>query len=759
VLLALGRLIGRSPLRFVAVWVVLVVAGFAGASGAVGEGLFGRLQAGDAPQVQSEARTGQRVLAESSPGGGTAQLLLDRVDPRSPVVRSAVGGAATELEGLPDVLAVRSPYTPSPGGAPADPATSPFVSRDGRALLVTVQLRRDLGTERERTVTADVTARLDAVAGRVPGAVGLTGSVRGIVDEINRQVPRDLRTGEVVALPASLLVMILVFGGFLAAGLPLLGAVASIAGALAALLGFSYLIDLDSSVVSVVSVLGLGLCIDYGLLLTSRYREELRAGADGALERTLATAGRTVLFSGLTVAVSLAGLLLFNATILRAIGAAGVSVVVVALLVALTLVPALLVLAGTRLIRPGITQRLPILRRLGRRLGDVAPEQGMFSRLAAAIQRQPVIPFVGVLTVLLVAALPVLQLRLVSSGVALLPTSSPTRSLFDQVGARFPAANAAPVTVVSLWPPGRLQQWAADTGVAAVPGVTGVEPVRVQENDGRRVSVLGVRVAGARTVGGLTVPDPASDQARAVVGAIQARKPAVEPIWVTGQAAFVDDFLDDVRARAPYAAAVVVLATFVLLFLLTGSVLVPLKALVLVVVSLGASFGVLVWGFQQGHLAGPLDFTSSGGIETAIPVILVALGFGLSMDYEVFLLARIKELRDAGLPNDEAVAAGLQRSGRIITSAALIIVVVFAGFAAGELLVIKETGVGLAVTVAIDATLVRLVLVPAAMTLLGEWNWWAPRPLRRLHDRWALREGDRAPVLVPAAEPVDQAEH
>jgi RND superfamily putative drug exporter len=202
----------------------------------------------------------------------------------------------------------------------------------------------------------------------------------------------------------------------------------------------------------------------------------------------------------------------------------------------------------------------------------------------------------------------------------------------------------------------------------------------------------------------------------------------------------VNDFLDDITTNGPRAFAVVVLATFVLLFLLTGSVLVPVKALLLNVVSLGAAFGILVWGFQQGHLEGLMGFRSSGGIEIGIPVILVALGFGLSMDYEVFLLSRIKEFHDAGMSNDEAVAAGLQRTGRIITSAALIIVIVFAGFAAGELLVIKETGLGLAVTVAVDATLVRLVLVPAAMTLLGEWNWWAPRPLRRLHSRWAVRE-------------------
>jgi putative drug exporter of the RND superfamily len=747
VLRALGRLISRHPLRFLAAWVVLVVAGFLAASGAFGEGLFDRLQPGDAPQVQSRSRTGQQLLNETAPGGPTAQLLLDDVDPRAAAVRAEVTRAEGDLRRRPEVLQVRSPYagvpgTPGTAGAAARPglAASPLVSGDGRALLVTVQLRRDLDPAAEKAALTAVTARLQAVGAGLPSARVLAGSTPAVVDEINRQVAVDLRTGEAVALPASLLVMVVVFGGFLAAGLPIAGAIASIAGALAALLGFSYRIDLDSSVVSVVTVLGLGLCIDYGLLLTSRYREELRAAPDGALERTLATAGRTVLFSGLTVAVSLSGLMLFTATLLRAIGAAGVSVVVVALVVALTLVPALLALAGPRLVRPGVPQRLPLLRRVGRRLGDVAPERGVFTALAARIQRRPAVPLLGVLAVLVLAALPALQLRLVSSGIALLPRSSPSRQLFDQVAARFPAANAPAVTLVSRWPPDRLALWAQEENLRQLPGVIALDPVRVQAHGGDSASVLGIRVTGTRSVGGVVVPDPASDQARAVVRAIQAREPLAEPLWVTGQAAFVDDFLDDVRTKAPLAASVVVVGTFVLLFLLTGSLLVPLKALLLNVVSLGASFGVLVWGFQQGHLEGVLGFTSTGGIETAIPVLIVALGFGLSMDYEVFLLARIKELRDRGVPNDAAVAGGLQRSGRIITSAALIVVVVFAGFAAGELLVIKQTGVALAVTVAVDATLVRLVLVPAAMTLLGEWNWWAPGPLRRLHARWALRE-------------------
>jgi RND superfamily putative drug exporter len=486
--------------------------------------------------------------------------------------------------------------------------------------------------------------------------------------------------------------------------------------------------------------MGLGLCIDYGLLLVSRYREELRlhgdldggrepdrAALDAALERTLASAGRTVLFSAVTVAISLSGLMFFRAAILRAIGAAGVSVVVVALLVALTLVPALLGVFGARLARPGLTQRIWGVRRMTRRLGDVAPEHGNFSRLAHAVQRRPALVVLAVVAVLLVAGSPVLSMHLANSGYQMLPASAPERQLFETVADRFPAAADPPILVVSTEPVADLARWAQDVA-AHVPGVASTDPPREVGTGTDRVSTVGVRA---------TAGDRGPDVDR-LARTLQER--AGPDRYVTGFAAQNAAFLDDIRSRAALAVAVVVLATFVLLFLMTGSVLVPAKALVMNTVSLGASFGVLVWVFQEGHLEGPLRFTSTGGIDTLIPAIVLAFAFGLSMDYEVFLLSRIKELRDAGASNDQAVALGLQRSGRIITSAALVVVLVFAGFATGQLLVIKEMGIALAVAVAVDATLVRMLLVPATMTLLGEWNWWAPAPLRRLHARFGVRE-------------------
>lgn len=742
---ALGRLIARKARWFLVAWLVAVVAGFGAASGAFGnEALFDRLQAGDAPQVPGESTTGRELLAASDTTGTVLQLLVDDTDPQDPALRGLVTGARPGLAAIDHVQSVVDPYL-GPAGTP-----SPLVSTDGRAFLVVVTLAPDLTRSVQRTTLDIVTQRLDALGAQVtaaaPGATTTVGGVQTLVDEINGKVGSDLRKGETIALPLSLLVMVLVFGGLLAAGLPIVGANASIGGGLATLLGFSYVIDLDSSVPSVVSVLGLGLCIDYGLLLVSRYREELRrlhardglgpdespgaAALEGALEHTLGTAGRTILFSGITVAVSLAGLLLMNASILRAVGAAGVSVVVVALLVALTLVPALVAVSGDRLIRPGVVHRVPLLDRLARRLGDVAPAEGAFSRLARRVQRRPLVVILAVAAVLVVAAVPVLSMRLVSSGVKMLPPNSAQRVLFETVETRFGALSEAAVVVVA---PGRpatdLDAWAAQRGVADLPGVASVDPARVQGTGADAVAVLGIR----------TADDAQSDTARAVVERVRDVRPGFTS-YVTGEAANVADFTDGIVARAPYAVGVVALATFVLLFLMTGSVLVPLKALVMNVVSLGASFGVLVWVFQEGHLESLLGFSSAGGIDTTIPALALAFAFGLSMDYEVFLLSRIKEFRDLGLDNDAAVLNGLQRSGRIITSAALIIVVVFAGFVAGDLLIIKQIGVALAVAVAVDATLVRMLLVPATMTLLGEWNWWAPQPLRRLHDRFGLRE-------------------
>lgn len=745
----LGHSLAHHARAVVAAWVLLVVLGFLTALGYVtGEDLFSRLHTGP-PGVPGESTTGQDLLSSTSTNGPSVHLVLDGVSPQDEALRAIVVTARDEIGRTRGVETVLDPYLAEtvPGGpretggdtvALATLAAGQ-VSADRRALLVTVLLERDLDDGIRAATEAAVTQRLRETGAQVtagtPGSTATVGSYAAIFDEITGQVREDLEKGEAIALPVSLFLLVLVFGGFLAAGMPLAGAVASVAGALATLLAFSFVLDLDASVVNVVTLLGLGLCIDYSLLITSRYREELRARlpeasqetADpdvlaAALAASLRTAGRTVAFSAVIVGISLSGLLLFSSDLLQAVGAAGVSVVVVAVIAALTLVPALLTLAGTRMVRPGLTHRLPGVRRVARRLGDVPPEEGVFSRLARWVQRRPVLVLLGTLAVLLGAGVPVLRLHLVSSGQELLPVTSEQRRVFDSLEDRFPAVSQASVVVLTRLPLPEAQQWAHR--VDDLPGVVSVDPPQVRRDATGELVVLGVRTEG----------DESSESARQVVRDVRAVRPDA-PTWVTGASAHLEDFVAAFTHQAPRSAALVVLATFVLLFLMTGSVLVPLKALVMNVVSLGASLGVLVWLFQDGHGERWLGFTSTGAIETSVPPLVLAFGFGLAMDYEVFLLARIKELHDSGLENDEAVVRGLQRSGRIITSAALVMVVVFSGFIAGELLVIKQTGMALATAVAVDATLVRMLLVPATMTLLGRWNWWAPAPLRRLHDR------------------------
>jgi RND superfamily putative drug exporter len=735
----LGRVISRHPWWFVMGWIVaVIVAGAAAFGGVFGQPLFERLSSGQVA-VPGETQEGTDLLARTQPDGPTELLLLDNVsDLSSKLLQRQFEAARQDLRMIQHVKRINDPYAEKNGLLDAD--SIPYISDDQRAVLMVVTLEKGLDTETQDEVLGQVAERLEQIAPALPGTKGYVGGINQIVEEVTHQVETDLARGEGTALPISLGIMIIVFGGFLAALLPILGALAAIAGAMATLLAFSYLIVLDASTVNVVTVLGLGLCIDYGLLLVSRYREEMvalpgdpklpptRRQREGALRRTMTSAGRTVLFSGITVAVALTGLLLFQASFLKAIGAAGVSVVVVALLVALTLVPALLALVKVRMIRPGLVHRVPLLGRFVKKLGDVAPEEGVFSRLARFVQRFPVIVLLGVVGILFVGALPIMRMELVASGTALLPKSSPSRQLFDNFQARFPYASPPTIQVAADAPKAQTKQFLEQ--IRAIPAVISAD-VSGEQGDAStgRISVIAIRVGGS----------PGSPIARGVVRQIREMDPGYRT-WTTGDASGMVDYLHDLKTRAPFAVGVVVLTTFILLFLMTGSLLVPLKALVMNLVSLGASLGIVVWVFQDGNLEKTLSFSSAGGLETFIPPLTLAFGFGLAMDYEVFLLSRISEFRKQGYSNDKAVVLGLQQSGRIITSAALIIVVVFAGFVAGKLLIIKETGLSLAVAVAIDATLVRMLLVPATMTLLGEWNWWAPKFMRRIHDRYGFSE-------------------
>ena len=721
VLSRLGGLVGRHPRTIILIWLVAVVASFAGAAGAFGnESLFDRLESGD-PSVAGENLQGREQLVAAGRSATSTHLLqVTDADAGAAATVAAVRSAATSISAIDGVASVAAPQlVPTGLDSPAARALLPTTG-DGFAAVVTFDADLEGGL-RDRA-QEQVDQQFDALVAAIPGARGTTGGLADLIEAITSQVERDLRAGEGIALPVSFLVMVLVFGGFVAAGMPIIGAIASIGGALASLLAFSHVIDLDATVVNVVTVLGLGLCIDYGLLTVSRFREELRNRVQGrpaseitqeqvlaSIARTVDSAGRTVVFSGLTVAISLGGLLVFEAAILKAIGSAGLSVVVVAMLVALTLVPALCVVGARRLLKRGTEQ---------------APEQGVFSRLAEWVFRRPLLVILAVLAVLGILAAPAFDLRLTSSGKELLPVSAPQREFFTTLERSYPQLAGPDVQVVAT---ASLEQ--ARAYAAALPVV-----------DGRRLSGRVERVADDLSLVQIDTPGgPLDDGARDAVTALRADRPDF-PTRVIGQASGLRDFTDSLRERAPYALTLVALATLVLLFLMTGSVVIPVKALLMNVVSLGASLGVVVWVFQQGHLESLMGFDSVGAIESTIPMLVLAFGFGLSMDYEVFLLSRIVELHERGVGNDEAVIAGLQRSGRIITSAAVLVVIVFSGFVAGQLLVIKQTGVGLAVAVLLDATLVRMLLVPAAMALLGDWNWWAPARLKRWHARFGITE-------------------
>jgi putative drug exporter of the RND superfamily len=747
------RRLARFSLRHrrlvAAAWVVLFVGGIA-----IGSGVFDCLDpdVGDVEGTES-ARAADRLRA-LDPGGESIAAVADGVDPRDPRVASGIRATAERLRAIPGVNQVADPFDGPPE----------LLARDGRAALVAVEFEPGLGEARfDRALEAAETElrRLDAPHVLVGG-----GPLQD--REFEDQVASDLGRAELLSMPVVLVLLLVVFGGIVAAGLPVLVALVGVAGTLLALFGISSVTDVSVYSVNVVTMLGLGLAVDYALLLVSQFREE-RATHDvpTAVEETAASAGRTVVFSGLTVAASLAGLLVFQDPFLRSMAYGGGAVVLVDLLAAITLLPVLLATWGHH-IRPHTPhvqpaahpapaadptptrrERLTPTRRHGiRRWGSLAQAgrdgaalsttptsgegTGLFASISRVVQRRAVLIVVLVAAPLVVAATPFLHAHYEQPDARFLPAGADSRELFETLKARFdPAVWVEPVTVVA-------DAGADRAGLATFTGrIAGLDGVR---GIGERPSLAG----GVHVIE--VVPEgTGTDVAAAGLVEDVRALPAPFPFQVTGDAAELTDYQATITDRLPLAAGLVALATFVLLFLFTGSVVVPVKAIVMNVLSLGASFGALVWVFQEGHLAWLLGVEGTGALDPTVPVLTFAITFGLSMDYEVFLLSRIKEAWDETGDNDRAVALGLQRTGRIVTSAALLLVVVFAGFIAAGMLTIKQIGLGTVLAVALDATVVRMLLVPATMKLMGRWNWWAPAPLRRLHRRIGLEE------RVPAA--------
>jgi RND superfamily putative drug exporter len=683
-------------------WVLLFVAGIV-----IGSQVFSRLKDSNGSSG-AESVQGASIMTQASNMGPSAVVLVKGPPVGAASIRTAVQALTARLERVPQVTGAVNAYTS------ADPRLR---ATDGHASLIVVSVRKNASMMAEMMA---VNAMRSDAHGAVPGARVQVGGDLGINQDNMVASQNDLYRGELIALPILLIALFFIFGGLRAALLPIFAALATTAGALILLMAMTHVTDVAPYAVDVIILFGLALAVDYSLFMVSRFREARAAGADvnDAVEHTAAIAGRTVTFSALTVAAALAGLFAFANPVFTSVAVGGIATVLVALAAALTLIPALLAAWGPKL--------KPAQRR--------SAEDGFFGRLARRVQRQPWLAAAGVTAVLLAAALPFLHASYGLGDPRTLPASSESRQVAATLAAGFPGLRADPVQVVAAIP-------ASDPRVAAYAATLARQPgvAAVSIEHGPRGSVSAIDVTPAGSAQSVT--------AQHLVQALRAHRPAFQT-WVTGSAAFLIDFKTQIINRLPYALGLIALATFVLLFLMTGSVLIPIKALIMNTLSLGAVFGALVWIFQDGHLSSLLGFHAFGAIEMWAPVIVFVFSFGLSMDYEVFLLSRIKECHDEGCDTNTAVATGLQRSGRIITSAAFLVMIVFLGFAAGQTLGIKEFGLAMAIAVAVDATLVRCILVPATMTLLGRANWWAPAPLRRLHNRIGLHEAPAHPASL-----------
>ncbi len=722
----IGR-VGRWCFRH---WALVLLAwAIAVGAGALSVGpLFGRLADSRLPKGV-ESVVANDVIAQGGDSAGTVVGVVDGIDPADGRVRAAVLATVPELAQIPGVKSVDHPF------AAATPSAR-MISSDGRAVIVSVALSALDRPARDKAAIR-ITDALHAMRNELPqGASVDVGGAPVLSVQTRAAVQEDLARAEFVSLPLTLIVLIVIFGGLVAAGLPVLTAAVSVAAAMGVMLGFSTFTTVDQDGVTVVTLLGLGLSVDYGLLLVARYREELLGGwqPDVAIARAWATAGRTIVFSALTVAAALSGLLMFDMPTLRALGVAGLSIAVVAMVGSLTFAAALIGLLR-RWIRP--------TRRQVRRNAAVhtaeAMERGFFARLSRLVQRRPVLVALGTAAVLLAAGAPLIDSAVRLPGLEGVPRSIESARVADTLAERFARRPAAAITVVAQTEPANLQAWAKRW--ASHPAVAQVRPVQP------------IGPAGATTAASIGFDvngDPQGEQTQSLVAAMRADRPAGGQSWVTGDAAMLGDLLGIIGDGLPAAIGVTLLAMVALLFAMTGSLVVPVKAILANTVSIGATFGVLTAVFGDGVASDLLDTLTVGALNPFVVVLVFAFAFGLSMDYEVFLLGRIKEYADAGFDTDTAVRRGLQHTGGVITSAALLMVVVFGCFAAARIGNIEQIGLGLAVAVLIDATVVRCLLVPATMTMLGRWNWWAPAWMTRLHARVGLRE-HRLPDAAPGS--------
>ncbi len=713
--------------------VVIVAALFTLFAGVWGTGVFGQLVDGGFDDPNSESQRALDQLNQTI-GRTDADLILlvgstDRtVD--DPSFGADMQAAVTSVLPADTLAAVVSYFnTQSPALVTAD--------RHRTYALLTLQSPGAL----DNAQIADLrTALTDK------GFEAEIGGGIAVFRAISETVGSDIGRAEAISMPILLILLVLIFGGVVAASLPLLVGGIAILGAFTVLRVINQFTDVSIFAVNLVTIMGLGLAIDYGLLIVGRFREELATGypTAEAVARTVQTAGRTVAISALTVAVSLSGLALFPLTFLRSMAFGGISAVVISAVAAVLVLPAVLAMLG-----PNVDKWR--VRKL--RVATAADAHtGFWFKLAQSVMHRPWLYLLVSGTILAVLFIPFFGVKFGGIDQRVLPATAEARLVSDALVADFGADPGHPIiAAVTVDQPvtsaaGREALAGYAAAVQALPGVTGAQVSGATATLGR----VDVSFAG----------EPLGDPAKELVAQIRGlpAPPGVQSALIGGETAMVIDRLDTVGKYLPWMALLIMLSTFVLLFFAFGSVILPVKAILMNILSLGASLGVVTWIFQGGHLSGFLNFTPTGYVEATQPILVLAIVFGLSMDYEVFLLARIREHWDATGDNRLSVATGLQQTGRIISSAALLIIVVIAAFSTSSISFIKLIGIAMLVAIVVDALLVRMLVVPAAMRLMGNLNWYAPAPLARLYRRFGFREelpagSPGAPPTAPAALP------
>ena len=757
-------------------WPVLI-AGllFLIASGVYGTTLFEQLKSGGFYDPAADSTRVMNALHDQL-GRDQASLLVlfeakNRETVDSPAFQKAVEATLAKVQGKEGVGTTLS-YYPT--------RSAQLVSNDKHSTYAVVGMTGDEEVQAKNIKVLRPLLTSDSLEVRLSG-------LPAVYQEMNEQVSKDLETAETASFPILAILLILIFGSLVAASLPLVIGVVAILGSFLILRIIANFTDISIFAINIITILGLGLAIDYSLFMVSRFREELpkhNGDVQAALVKTMQTAGRTVMFSGLTVVISLLSLLVFPQMFLKSMGMGGSAAVLVAMLSALTLLPAILALAGNRVNSLSVWSLFRRRRSVQNTVAVARNKPGFWYRNSQFVMRHPVSVLIITLVVLIWMGLPFLRVNFVPTDARSLPVSAESRVVLEVLDTHFPANETSPIQILVQ------TKDAATNGtslaalydytrqIKALPGVRRVDSLvnldpQLTGKELQKADYLqfyaGTPQANAiaanfskpnlSLVTVLYDGDPQSTANQKLVRSLRnLAVPAGLTPTVGGTTAQAVDLLQSLGNNIPLAFGIIIMVIFVLLFLMLGSIIVPIKAVLLNILSLSVSFGAMVWVFQDGNLSNLLNFTSNGGVDASQPILIFAIAFGLSMDYEVFLLSRIKENYNRNKNTTLSVAAGVQHTGRIITSAALLLVMVIGSFMTGQILFIKQIGLGLALAVAVDATMVRMLLVPATMRLLGKYNWWAPAPLLAIYRRLGLGEVEDDTPEISNPEPTTSSE-